>query len=88
MFKKVSGLLTEVFLQLSFEANLPKALDYLTLMDWIFNIAYFALFFIVVECIYVRKLVHRLYIKEERVQDTKELAKLGKVVTNAVLNSL
>lgn len=64
-------------MQLSFAGNLPKSLDYPTLMDAVFDISYLALFAVIVECIYIRKLFHRLHIQSERLKDELQLTSLG-----------
>jgi len=56
----IAGLLTLVFLQLQFSSQLPAALNYLTLMDWVFNLGYFLTVATVIECIIVRRLYYRL----------------------------
>jgi len=53
------SLLAEIFLQLSFSEKLPGGID-LTLMDWIFNIAYFFILFVIVETQYIKHLEKRL----------------------------
>lgn len=48
------ALLAEIFLQLSFGERLPRGIDYLTLMDLVFNISYFTILIVIVENIVVR----------------------------------
>jgi hypothetical protein len=64
-----------VFLQLSFQSNLPQN-DYLTLLDWIFNVSFLIIFLIIVECIYIRKLFYRLLLQGERLKDSIVLTTL------------
>lgn len=71
----MTGLLTEVFLQLSFQSNLPPS-DTLTLMDWIFNLSFLIIFLIIIECIYIRKLYYRLLLDTERLKDEIVLSNL------------
>jgi len=47
-------LLGAIFLQLSFGDKLPRGIEYLTLMDWMFNIAYLSILFVIVETIIVK----------------------------------
>jgi hypothetical protein len=46
----VGGLISEIFLQLSF-SNLVPPSDYLTLLDWVFNICFVAILAVIVEVI-------------------------------------
>jgi len=71
----VGALLAEIFLQLSFLANLLP-IDYLTLLDWIFLIAYIYILVVIVECIVIRKIYYNLMLREESIKDTIELKDL------------
>jgi len=62
------SLLAEIFLQLSFSEKLPGGID-LTLMDWIFNIAYFFILFVIVETQYIKNLEKRLQQMEAQAGD-------------------
>lgn len=75
MLLAVGALLAEIFLQLSFLANLPPV-DYLTLLDWIFLIAYIYILVVIVECIVIRKIYYNLMLREESIKDTIELKDL------------
>lgn len=69
-----AGILAQVFLQLSFtSAQLPKSLDYLTLIDWLFLISYVAIFMIIVECIFIHRYFYALVVEIERIE--KEFAR-------------
>jgi len=69
----VGGLLTLVFLQLQFSAQLPPAINYLTLMDWVFNLGFFLTVITVIECIVIRRLYYRLIDKTETLKAHLEL---------------
>jgi len=49
------SLLAAIFLQLSFGDKLPKGID-LTLMDWMFNIAYLFILFVIIETTILKNL--------------------------------
>jgi hypothetical protein len=83
----VSGLLTLVFLQLSFAGNLPNAVDYLTVMDWIFNIGYLFTLIVIVECISVRKIYYRLLLSNQAVKDDITLNTITQQRSTTELNS-
>jgi len=71
------GMLAEIFLQLSFEGNLPNT-DYLTLLDWVFDLTYLAILMIFFECIVLRKLYFERIFAEEKLKAQKKLHKLTK----------
>ncbi len=72
----VGGLMAEIFLQLYFSGNLPQSIDYLSLVDWVFNISYLAILFVIVECVIVRKIFYQLLSESQKVKDEIELATL------------
>jgi len=72
----VGGLLTLVFLQLTFSDKLPASLDYLTLMDWVFNLGYVMCVTVVVECIVIRKIYYRLLLQTQTLKDDIQLSEL------------
>jgi len=53
------SLLATIFLQLSFGDKLPLGVD-LTLMDWIFNVAYIFILFVIIETILLKNLGKKL----------------------------
>jgi len=61
-------------LQLSFETTLPNT-DYLTLLDWVFDLTYLALLMIFFECIVLRKLYFQRIFEEEKLKSEKKLRK-------------
>jgi len=71
------GMLAEIFLQLSFEGNLPNT-DYLTLLDWVFDLTYLAIMMIFFECIILRKLYFERIFAEEKLKAHKKMHKLTK----------
>jgi len=73
----VSGLLAEIFLQLTFTAYLPQQVDYLTLMDWIFNLSYLFISIIIVESIFIRKVYYRILLHSETLKDNIVLMNLA-----------
>jgi len=73
------GMLAEIFLQLSFETNLPNT-DYLTLLDWVFDLTYLALLMIFFECIVLRKLYFQRIFEEEKLKSEKKLRKIKQEV--------
>ena len=64
----VGALLTAVFLQLTFSGDLPMV-DYMTLMDWLFNWTYFLILMIIIECIAIRKYYVRLMLEGQSLKD-------------------
>eukprot|EP01114_Cavostelium_apophysatum_P010524 TRINITY_DN2436_c0_g1_i2.p1 TRINITY_DN2436_c0_g1~~TRINITY_DN2436_c0_g1_i2.p1 ORF type:complete len:170 (-),score=44.56 TRINITY_DN2436_c0_g1_i2:30-539(-) len=68
------GLLAQVFLQLSFTGGqLPRSLDYLTLLDWLFNVSYVLILAIIVECIVIQRYFSYLVVSLDSVEHDLEL---------------
>jgi len=78
----VSGLLTLVFLELTFSSKLPASLDYLTLVEWVFNLGYLLSLSLVVECIVIRKIYYRLLLQTENLKDEIQLTTLFKAAVS------
>eukprot|EP01124_Arcella_intermedia_P005646 TRINITY_DN1333_c0_g1_i1.p1 TRINITY_DN1333_c0_g1~~TRINITY_DN1333_c0_g1_i1.p1 ORF type:complete len:380 (-),score=51.27 TRINITY_DN1333_c0_g1_i1:9-1148(-) len=59
-------LLAAIFLQLSFGDKLPRGIEYLTLMDWMFNISYLYILYVIIETIIVQNYDRKVkQLKEE-----------------------
>ena len=79
----VGGLLTSVFLQLTFHGDLPQV-AYLTLNDWIFNWTYFLILIIIIECVVIRKFYHLLMLQGQAIKDELVLHNLNPDNSNNV----
>jgi len=79
----VTGLLTLVFLQLTFGSNLPMSIDYLTLMDWIFNLGFLLCIAVVVECIIIRRIYYNLLLQSETLSEDVQLTTMKKEMSSA-----
>jgi len=59
-------LLAAIFLQLSFGDKLPRGIEYLTLMDWMFNISYLFILYVIIETIVVQNYDRKVkFLQEE-----------------------
>jgi len=61
------SLLAAIFLQLSFGDKLPRGIEYLTLMDWMFNIAYISILYVIIETIIVKNWYKKVKIIEDEI---------------------
>eukprot|EP01124_Arcella_intermedia_P007914 TRINITY_DN14904_c0_g1_i1.p1 TRINITY_DN14904_c0_g1~~TRINITY_DN14904_c0_g1_i1.p1 ORF type:complete len:389 (-),score=62.45 TRINITY_DN14904_c0_g1_i1:31-1068(-) len=61
-------LLGAIFLQLSFGDKLPRGIEYLTLMDWMFNISYLYILYVIIETIVVQNFDKKVKRLKEEIQ--------------------
>lgn len=82
----VGALLSLVFLQLSFSDKLPKSLDYMTLMDWIFDVGYVLTMSVVIECIVIRKIYYTYLDQAQELKENIQMSSLDKLTPSQQTN--
>jgi hypothetical protein len=66
------GLLAMIFLQLTFSANLPSSIDYLTVVDWLFNSMYMLILGVLIETVVIRWVYHWLARRDQRKVEARQ----------------
>lgn len=71
----IAGLLTAVFLQLTFTGNLPSV-GTMLLIDHVFNFSYFVIFMVLLECIITAKMIDKISVLEAEGGSAKKIEAL------------